>query len=115
MALERTIVAQIRKALDREAGRRGQRIKHEKRHGSEFAVAGEPDLFGSIDGRHFEIEVKQPGRKPEPIQHRRLEEWKETGAITGWATTAEEACRLLWPDYAPAKRSPAKSKPATRT
>ena len=31
-----------------------------KRHGTAMGVAGDPDLYGSIHGRHFEIEVKRP-------------------------------------------------------
>jgi len=114
MARETPIVQSIRVELRAEAARRGQQIKIEKRHGSEYSITGEPDLFGSLDGRHFEIEVKVPGEEPEPIQYARLKEWRKTGAITGWATTPTEARLILWPDSAPASRSPRRSLSATR-
>jgi hypothetical protein len=37
-----------------------------KRHGTAWGVAGDPDLYGSINGRHFEIEVKRRGEVPTP-------------------------------------------------
>lgn len=100
MKTESRIVARIREALQAEARVRKQSIKIEKRHGSEFSIAGEPDLFGCVDGRHFEIEVKVLGKSPEPIQHLRLKEWSHVGALTGWATNAEEAIGIVWPTTA---------------
>lgn len=67
-----------------------------KRHGTVFGVAGDPDLYGCLPGgRHFEIEVKQPGNAPTRLQLHRLEEWKKAGAITGVAHSKEEALEIL--------------------
>jgi hypothetical protein len=97
VSFERSIVDSIRKAICNEAERRGQRVKVEKRHGSQFTRTGEPDLFGCLDGKHFEIEVKRPGQRPEDIQFVRLKEWAAAGAISGWATNKREALAILWP------------------
>jgi hypothetical protein len=45
---------------------------------------GEPDLVGSVLGVSLNIECKQPGEKPEPLQIHRLKEWARSGAIAGW-------------------------------
>lgn len=95
---ESSIVTSIQSGLLREAARRGHKIKVEKRHGSEFSIVGMPDLFGCVDGKHFEIEVKRPGQRPEPIQYQRLREWAAAGAICGWATSVKEAQAILWPE-----------------
>jgi len=68
-----------------------------KRHGTAFGIAGDPDIFGCVNGWHFEIEVKRPGEKPTPLQTHRLIEWRKAGAVTGVATTADEAVELLRP------------------
>lgn len=94
---ETRLVKKIRDRLQAEAAKRGMRLKVEKRHGSEFSVAGEPDLFGSLDGMHFELEVKVPGKVPTPLQFRRLDEWEQVGSIAGWVTSPEEAVEVLWP------------------
>ena len=66
-----------------------------KRHGTAFGVAGDPDLYGIVGGRHFEIEVKRPGNQPTELQLRRLEEWRAAGALTGIAHSLDEARRIL--------------------
>lgn len=62
-----------------------------KRHGSAFAVAGDPDITGCVRGRHLELEVKLPGEEPTVIQRKRLAEWTQAGAIAGVATSVDEA------------------------
>ena len=54
--LEKYIVNAIMRKLK---DRRGLVIR--KRHGTAMGVAGDPDLYGTVRGRHFEIEVKRPG------------------------------------------------------
>jgi hypothetical protein len=70
-----------------------------KRHGTAMGVAGDPDLYGSYRGRHFEIEVKRPN-DPRAVltklQAERLREWNVDGnAIVGVARTSEEALAIL--------------------
>jgi hypothetical protein len=76
--------------------------KVRKRHGSGFAVRGDPDLFGCLPldhpvwpGRHFELEVKRPGEKPTPLQNTRLAEWQAAGALTGVVSDPEHALSIL--------------------
>lgn len=92
--LEKTRVNQIRRALEKLPG-----VVVRKRHGTAMGVAGDPDLYGSVNGRHFEIEVKRPddhSARLTPLQVERLQEWKIQGkAITGVAHTVEEALMIL--------------------
>jgi len=66
-----------------------------KRHGTAYITRGDADLYGSLRGRHFEIEVKRPGKQPTPLQFARLEEWRASGAIAGWATNVAGALAVL--------------------
>lgn len=67
-----------------------------KRHGSAWGIAGDPYLYGSINGRHFEIEVKRPGVDgPTPLQQARLRQWAATGALVGVARSVEDALRIV--------------------
>lgn len=91
-ALEKSIVAGILRRLRSEPG-----VVVRKRHGTAMGVAGDPDLYGSIKGRHFEIEVKRPGAAAvlTELQRRRLREWERAGAIVGLARSAEDALTIL--------------------
>jgi hypothetical protein len=66
-----------------------------KRHGSAWGVAGDPDLYGSIHGRHFEIEVKRPGDRPTALQEARMKQWAATGALVGVARSVEDALYIV--------------------
>jgi len=91
--LEKYIVASIVKALKERPG-----VAVRKRHGTAMGVAGDADLYGSIRGRHFEIEVKRPNDSSSQLtelQTQRLMEWKAAGAITGVARSVEEALVIL--------------------
>ena len=66
-----------------------------KRHGTGWGFAGDPDLYGSINGRHFEIEVKRPRAPLTKLQRYRLDEWRQAGAITGIAHSVYDALRIL--------------------
>jgi hypothetical protein len=66
-----------------------------KRHGTAFCYAGDADLYGCFRGRHFEIEVKRPGKEPTDLQRARLEDWRAAGALAGWATSVAEALAVL--------------------
>ena len=66
-----------------------------KRWGGGLGVAGDPDITGCIDGRHFEFEVKRPGERPTALQARRLREWAEAGALAATVTSVAEVRTLL--------------------
>jgi rubrerythrin len=69
-----------------------------KRHGTVMGMAGDPDLYGTIAGRHFEIEVKRPNDPSSQLtklQTQRLLEWKMAGAITGVARSVDDALAIL--------------------
>jgi hypothetical protein len=89
-ARESALVAEILRVLRALPG-----VVVRKRHGSAWGIAGDPDLFGAIDGRHFEIEVKRPGERPTALQQARLKQWAASGARVGVATSVEEALRIV--------------------
>jgi hypothetical protein len=51
-----------------------------KRHGSPYALTGDPDIYALRNGTHYEIELKVLGETPTPLQRLRLEEWAKAGA-----------------------------------
>jgi hypothetical protein len=91
-ALEKSVVAGIVRRLREQPG-----VVVRKRHGTAMGVAGDPDLYGSIRGRHFEIEVKRPDAAAEltELQRQRLREWERAGAIVGVARSVEDALAIL--------------------
>jgi len=88
--LERSIVDAIMKNL-----RTIPQCVVRKRHGTVYGVAGDPDLYGTLAGRHFELEVKRPGNSPTPLQEKRIAEWKAAGAVVGVVHSVQEARGLL--------------------
>lgn len=91
--LEKAVVGRITAALKRLPG-----VVVRKRHGTVMGLAGDPDLYGSINGRHFEIEVKRPNDPSSQLtklQTERLLEWKVAGAITGVARSTDDALAIL--------------------
>ncbi len=96
--LEKAIVTRIVAALRRIPG-----VVVRKRHGTAMGMAGDPDLYGTINGKHFEIEVKRPNdpsSRLTELQTQRLIEWKHGGAITGVARTVDEALAILGKQHA---------------
>lgn len=66
-----------------------------KTHGTPMQAKGTPDLLICIRGRFVACELKQPGKKPTPLQMKRLRDWAAAGALAGWATTEAEFVALL--------------------
>ncbi len=60
-----------------------------------MGVAGDPDIDACVRGRSVQLEVKRPGEKPTPLQARRIEEWRQAGAISAVVTSVEETRELL--------------------
>lgn len=89
-ARESAIVARIIRALRAIPG-----CVVRKRHGTSWGVAGDPDLYGSIQSQHFEIEVKRSGEEPTPLQEARLAEWQVSGALTGVVHDVDEVLAIL--------------------
>jgi hypothetical protein len=88
---EATIVDRIMKYLKS----LGPHVRAEKTHGGSYGKAGKPDITGCINGRRFEIEVKNAVGKPMPLQIKTLEEWSAAGAITGIARSVDDVKRIL--------------------
>jgi hypothetical protein len=91
--LEKSVVEGIMRALKTYPA-----VVVRKRHGTVMGMAGDPDLYGSVRGRHFEIEVKRPNcpsSQLTKLQEQRLIEWQLAGAVTGVARSIEDARRIL--------------------
>lgn len=92
--LEKAVVSRIVSALRKVPG-----VVVRKRHGTVMGMGGDPDLYGSYRGKHFEIEVKRPFDSKSQLtmlQGQRQEEWRNSGgAIVGVARSVEEAFAIL--------------------
>jgi len=66
-----------------------------KRWGGGMGVAGDPDITGCLCGHHLEFEVKRPGEQPTVLQAKRLEEWRQAGAVVAVVTSVEEVRSIL--------------------
>jgi len=75
MPLESTITAAIKRAAEAD----GWWVM--KIHGSQYQLAGVPDLLCLKEGRAAFIEVKQPGKQPSAIQWKRMEELACVGCV----------------------------------
>lgn len=65
-----------------------------KIHTTAMGQTGHPDIDACVDGRSVKIEMKRPGRRPEPHQLGRLRRWQAAGALVGWASTLEHVQQL---------------------
>jgi len=66
-----------------------------KRWGGGMGVAGDPDIDACIRGRSVQLEVKRPGEKATLLQLKRLEEWRQAGALVGVVVSVDDAKSLL--------------------
>ena len=87
--LEKTVVANIMKYLSSLPNCRAKKF-----HGTQFGQK-ELDIYGSLDGRAFFIEVKRPGGKLSVIQEVEIDTWRSVGAIAGVAYGVDDVRKLL--------------------
>lgn len=66
-----------------------------KHHGNRFTEAGHSDLYGSVDGRSFYIEMKAPGGKLSELQTKFLHDMYAIGCIVGWTTDPKQAAEIV--------------------
>lgn len=55
-----------------------------------FAKPGQADLWGIHKGRHFECELKAPGKQPTDKQYEWLQDCRNAGAVAFWVDSLEE-------------------------
>lgn len=102
---ETTLNQAIRRKVGIICSTRNIPYKMIKIHGSEYQERGTPDILMCIDGNMIWIETKLPTGKLDPLQVRRLKEWRTAGAHIGVAHTVEEAIDIVTaavPEFAPA-------------
>jgi len=90
MTSERAIVKAILSYLNRLPG-----CLARKRWGGSMGIAGDPDIDACFRGRSVQLEVKRPGEKPTALQVKRLEEWRQAGAIVGVVVCVDDVRSLL--------------------
>lgn len=66
-----------------------------KNHGSQFSVAGLPDVLAIKDGRAAWMEAKRPGEEPTRIQEHRMRELAAVGCPVAVVRSAADARRFL--------------------
>ena len=66
-----------------------------KIHGGPYQLAGVPDLLLLKNGNAMFMEVKQPGKKPTPLQARRMAEIEREGGAACHVVTSKEQAREL--------------------
>lgn len=89
MASEKAIDARIQKLV---AQRGGWSVKF---HGTAKTRAGVPDRLVCYRGYFVAVEVKQPGKKPTPIQQFEIDRIKESGGIAIVATDTDAVAEVL--------------------
>lgn len=61
-----------------------------------FAMPGASDTYGVFpNGRHFELEIKAPGKKPSPEQLEWLWKWNEVCGTAFWVDDSAILQRIL--------------------
>ena len=90
MPTEKTITKNIQVWLKQQPG-----VFFYKVHGDPFQTAGLPDLILCVSGRFVGLEVKQPGKKPTPLQTRTLEKIKEAGGASAIVTSLDEVKEII--------------------
>lgn len=73
----------------------GPRLFIRVKHGDAYAVVGDPDLYGALDGIFFGFEVKNEEGRLSKIQIHRLHELQEAGCYCGSVRSAQEVMELL--------------------
>jgi hypothetical protein len=87
--LEKTIVANVM-AVARSMGYWAM-----KNHGSQFSVAGLPDVLLIKEGRAVWLEAKRPGEEPTRIQEHRIRELIGVGCPVAVVRSAGDAKAFL--------------------
>ena len=73
----------------------GTRIWIRVKHGSTYAVVGDPDIYGCLDGLLFAFEVKNEDGRLTAIQRHRLKEIIQAGGNAAGVRSVQEAMALL--------------------
>lgn len=89
---ESRLQLRIRQALEREF----QGSFFYKVHGGPFTPSGIPDLAGVVYGRSVFVEAKRPEGEVSRVQHRRIRQLGDAGAIVCVATSVDEAIEQVW-------------------
>ena len=73
----------------------GRRVWVRVKHGTAYAVVGDPDIYGLLDGWFFAFEVKNEEGKATKIQLLRIREIRAAGGLADLIDNPQDALRLL--------------------
>ncbi len=73
----------------------GDHIMVRVKHGTAFAVVGDPDIYGCYHGYYFAFEVKNEQGHLTKIQQHRIREIRAAGGIAFGVRTPDEAWTFL--------------------
>lgn len=59
-------------------------------------VAGDPDIYGCLNGQTYVVEVKQVKGRLTRLQEHRLQQWRDAGAQATVARSLDELQAWLW-------------------
>jgi hypothetical protein len=65
------------------------------KHQTSYGKRGTPDVLACRKGRFVAIEVKRPGKTPDPDQLGEMRRWQEAGALVGWVQSVAHLEQLL--------------------
>lgn len=85
--------ARLQRAIQDELKRVGAFVF--KVHGSEYMMAGLPDIVGCYRGIFIGVEVKMSGNEASKIQLRRLQEIERAGGVTCVAYSVPDAMQVI--------------------
>jgi hypothetical protein len=73
----------------------GSRIWVRVKHGDGYAVVGDPDIYGTLDGWFFAFEVKNEDGTPAKIQLYRIKEIRAAGGMAELIDDPAQALHFL--------------------
>lgn len=85
---EENVVSAIKRSLKKIKNRHP--IWMYRTHGDGRTLKGVPDLHFVFWGFAVWIEVKAPGKKPTPLQLKRIEEINQAGGFAGWVDSRDQ-------------------------
>lgn len=61
--------------------------------------SGVPDIQACYQGRWISIEVKQPGKQPDPLQYHHLSQVQKAEGLATWATSVDQVKQFIQANF----------------
>lgn len=92
--VQKSVIARLEFRFGIKLWRRNVGAMHEGERFIRFAEPGQSDLWGVYCGRHWEIETKRFGMRPNPEQLRWLKDMTRRNCVAFWVDSADIAERV---------------------